>query len=688
MCGITGASNKDTVDTLVQHLQHRGRESTVTVNSEFALGHVLHPVVGHVEQPLEGDGTLVANCEIYNWQELADRYDYDAANDADLLLRMLDDHGTDALDELDGVYAFAYQRDGELVLARDMLGLKPLWYADPAVHDTFVFASERQALEQAGYTARALHPRHILRYDIDTNNITTEQRGFFTINEDTEQTLDEAVDGVKQRFRAAVEKRVPDTEVGLLFSAGVDSTLTAVMLQELGVDVTCYTAGIQHGNVNRPKDVVWAEQVADQLGLDLHVQMMTLDDVKKMLPDIVDWTSSTSVVDAGVALSFHFALGETPESVSASQNISDVRVDEPVVFSGMGSEQLYAGYSRQQGYLNKECLSSLRRMWQDDLYRDDVITMRNGTELRLPFLDHDLIRHALTIPGDWKVEDGYRKYVLRKAAEALGVPADVAWRGKKAAQYGSNFDKALSRLAKNADCRGKQAYLCQYRDSDSPQACSDRRNRTGTVSSRPDRRLAALTSGGKDSNAALYRMLRRNNEIRCLINLQSRNDASYMFDTKERDIVKEQSERLDIPMLVQDTAGKKESELDDLAAALQQAKQEYAVEGVVAGALASTYQRDRVEQVADQVGLQVFAPLWQEDPAAYMQWLVRTGFEIQITETAARGLDDSWTGTVLDENSVEDLIALSEEYRFNAAGEGGEYETVVTGYPDNIDRYL
>lgn len=645
MCGIAGAEEPTTVEQLIEQLQHRG-ESTNTVNSEgYVLGHVLHPVVGHVDQPLHGDGVLVANCEIYNWQELADEHGYDAANDAELLLYLLDDRGTDALEMLDGVYAFAYLHDRELVLARDVLGLKPVWYAD--IDDGFVFASERQALEAQDIRPCELHPRHVLRYDLETEAVETEQRDFFTIDADDEMDLEDAAEAVKDRFLDAVEKRVPSDDAALLFSGGVDSTMVAAALQELGVDFTCYTAGIQHGNVDAPKDVDWARNVADEMGLDLEVYEADLDEVEALMPDIVQWISSTSVVKTGVALPFHLALQSA---------------DENVVFSGLGSEQLYAGYNRYEGYLNKECLSGLRRLWQRDLYRDDVIAMRNRAELRLPFLDHDLVEHALTLPDEYKVKDGYRKYVVRKAAEKLGVPEDVVWRKKRAAQYGSNFDKALSRLAKDAGFPHKQPYLNQFYNQS-------------------NWKLGALFSGGKDSNAALYRMARRNNDICCLINLQSRNEHSYMFDTKKQELVQAQSEQLDIPLLVQETAGEKESELGDLEAAVRRAKQEYGIDGVVAGALASTYQRDRVEQVADAVGVKVFAPLWQEDPAQYLRWLVREGFKVEITDVAARGLTDEWVGTVLNDENVEELIDLAEEYGFNAAGEGGEYETTVVDGP-------
>lgn len=644
MCGIAGAPERETVETLVEELQHRG-DSTKVLGEDYTLGHRLHPVIGDVEQPLEAKGKLVANCEIYNWRELNEEYGWETENDAETLLKMLDLKGVDALEELDGVYAFGYVRDNRLIIARDILGVKPVWFSGST------FASEKQALESAGFEPRELHPRQALEIDLETGEREFIQRDFFEIdvpeNPDEEKELEAIAEEIKDLFLEAVEKRVPDGELALLFSGGVDSTLIAAALKELGVDFTCYTSGIQHGNVNAPRDMEWAEKIADEMDLELETYESNLEEVEQTIPGIVDWISSTSVVKTGVALPFHLALNG----------------EEKVVMSGLGSEQLYAGYSRQQGYLNRECLSGLRSLFERDLYRDDVVSMRNGYELRVPFLDHALVEHALTIPGDYKKRDDYRKYVLRLAAEKLGVPEQVAWRKKTAAQYGSNFDKALDRLAKNQG-DGKQEYLNSFR-------------------AQPNNRLAALTSGGKDSNAALYRMKRRNNEISCLVNIQSENLDSYMFDSKKAvQELERQADELDVPLLVWTTEGEKEVELEDLEKALAKAVEEYDVEGVVAGALASTYQRDRVENVAEKLGLKVFAPLWQEDQSRYMRWLVREGFRIEITSVATRGLDESWVGKIIDEENVDNLLEKAEEYRFNPAGEGGEYETRVVEFPD------
>ena len=649
MCGITGAKNRETVKALNQHLSHRGSSCETVETENFAIGHYLHSVVGELSQPIEDGGLLSANCEIYNWEELNERHGWNTENDAETLLKLLDERGVEGLEEVDGIYAFAYLKDNEVIIARDVLGVNPVWYSE----DEFVFASEKQALEKEGLECRELHPRRILRYDIEADEISFQQREFFEINENEQLEIEQAAEEIKEKFLEAVEKRVPEGDVGLLFSGGVDSTLIAAALQELGKDFTAYTAGIQHGNVNAPRDMDWAEEVAEDMDIELEAYEADLEEVEETLPEIVDWISSTSVVKNGVALPFHFSL-------------KDSREKEQVIMSGLGSEQLYAGYHRQQGYLNKECLSGLRGIFERDLYRDNVISFRNGRELRLPFLDHDLIEHALTIPEEYKVKDDYRKYVLRKAAEKLGVPEKVAWRGKTAAQYGSNFDKAIDRLSRDKDFDHKQEYLNSLR-------------------SETNNRIVALTSGGKDSNAALYRIQRRNNDISCLLTLRSENKDSYMFDSKKsRGHLEEQSEKLGIPLLVQETEGEKEVELEDLREGLEKAHEEYDIEGVVAGALASTYQRDRVDKLADQVGLKVFTPLWQEDQARYMRWLIREGFDVEITSVAARGLEEEWEGKVLNEENIGELLGLAEEYRFNAAGEGGEYETRVVGFPDSM----
>lgn len=651
MCGISGSWDEEKTSALVDALRHRGQSCEMLETEGFFLGHVLHSVVGDLNQPVSDTGTLSANCEIYNWRELNENYGWDTENDAETLLKLLDEEGIQGLEELDGIYSFAYIKDGKLTIARDRLGVNPVWYVKDS--EDFAFASEKQALEKAGYNdIRELHPRKILRYNLEEKEISFGQRDFYEIDTTDELDLDETAEEIKELFLNAVEKRIPEGDVGLLFSGGLDSTLVAAALQELGKEFTAYTAGIQHGNVSAPRDYEKAKEVAEKMNFELERYEASLEEVEQTLPDLVDWLSTTNVVKLGVAMPFHFSLNQAG--------------DEQVVFTGFGSEQLYAGYARQQGYLNKECLSDLRGVFHEDLYRDNVVSFRNGRELRVPFLDEELIEHALSIPVDMKRTEEYRKYVLRKTAEKLGVPEDVAWRKKVAAQYGSNFDKALNKLTKESEYSQKQQYVNQYRE-------------------KHNKKLVTLTSGGKDSNAALFRMWRRNNKISSLLTLRSENIDSYMFDSKksEKDL-DWQAETLGIPLIKQETEGEKEKELEDLRKGLQKAREQYGVDGVIAGAIESTYQRDRVDEVAEEVGLKVFTPLWQFHQDQYMNWLIREGFQVKITEVAARGLDESWEGKILDQENVDELLELAEEYRFHPAGEGGEYETKVVGFPEEL----
>ena len=145
MCGIAGIFNQENAEEQVKIalavLKNRGKDASniLTINDKSAVGHNLHAVINHIPQPLKGKGILVANCEIYNWKELDEKYQFNAKNDAEVLLKLLDQFGLSKLDKLDGVYAFAYLENNKLFLVRDILGEKPLWYSE---EKGFSFASE------------------------------------------------------------------------------------------------------------------------------------------------------------------------------------------------------------------------------------------------------------------------------------------------------------------------------------------------------------------------------------------------------------------------------------------------------------------------------------------------------------------------------------------------------------------
>lgn len=194
-------------------------------------------------------------------------------------------------------------------------------------------------------------------------------------------------------------------------------------------------------------------------------------------------------------------------------------------------------------------------------------------------------------------------------------------------------------------------------------------------------KVAALYSGGKDSTYALYRAIQQGRDVVVLIVIKSKNQASYMFHIPNIDIVKLQAKALGIPLIFRETTGLKEKELVDLKAAIQEAKEKYKIEGVVSGAVASEYQRYRIETICADLGLRSICPLWHLDPEKYIMSFLKDGFETIFTGVAAHGLTPDWLGKKFDEAALQELKDLHHKFGLHLSGEGGEYETLVIDGP-------
>jgi ABC transporter with metal-binding/Fe-S-binding domain ATP-binding protein len=142
-----------------------------------------------------------------------------------------------------------------------------------------------------------------------------------------------------------------------------------------------------------------------------------------------------------------------------------------------------------------------------------------------------------------------------------------------------------------------------------------------------------------------------------------------------------QAEAMGVPQLTQETPGVKEEELEDLATAIRRAKESYQLEGVCTGALASVYQKSRVERVCKDLDLECISPLWGADPEQHLRRLVKDSFVVIVVKVSALGLDQRWLGRVLDDAAIGELVGLSRKFRFHPGLEGGEGETFVLDCP-------
>ncbi len=196
--------------------------------------------------------------------------------------------------------------------------------------------------------------------------------------------------------------------------------------------------------------------------------------------------------------------------------------------------------------------------------------------------------------------------------------------------------------------------------------------------------LVSLFSGGKDSVFAILKAKQKGHEIKYLATIHSKNPDSYMYHTPNIGLTLIQAEAMKIQLASKESKGEKEKEIEDLKILLEG----LGVEGVVCGAIASNYQKQRVEKVCKELNLKLLSPLWEMDQEKLLRDIIENKFEVIITAVAAEGFDESWLGRKIDEECIKDLIELKEKFSINIAGEGGEFETVVLDCPLFIRKIL
>lgn len=388
------------------------------------------------------DLVVVFNGEIYNFHTIRNflskvGVESEIASDSEALLYLIDFYNKKldlanaiqaSLKLIDGDYSFAVWDGENLAIARDPLGVKPLFYSQK--DDLKGFASSKQSLKEVGFNEiETLKPEHIL---LNWQDMAPAQPIY-------EKVFEGDVTKIDKMLKLSVLKRVEGLrEVGVIFSGGVDSSYLALLLKEISeniaLKITLYAVGAEGS-----KDVEAAIYASKHLNLDLKICNVTEDMVRESLPQVVKAIGDDNLMKVGVGLTTYFAT-----KMVAEDNIK-------VAISGQGADELFGGYKRYlksfvDGTLNYDLRVDMSNMYHVNLERDDACSMLNGVELRLPFLDKKLVEIVLNIPDNKKIvsmHDEMRKSILRKLAFEEGLDYEIAYRPKKAAQYGTGIDKIL-----------------------------------------------------------------------------------------------------------------------------------------------------------------------------------------------------------------------------------------------------
>jgi len=444
MCGIAGAyqgNSQQTVNDMVMQLKHRGPDGDGVMPTEDAtLGHTRLAIVdvagGH--QPLqEGEAWIAFNGEIYNYMDLRHKYlkdqSFDTRTDTETVLHLYRRFGPKCVEFLDGMFAFAISWRGEIFLARDPLGIKPLYYGnkDGELH----FASEVKALSMVTDDIREFpagtwyhSKRGWQQFYALENTLVAEMPDL--------QNEEEAVQTIRASVEEAVRKRLmSDVPLGVSLSGGLDSSIVSMIASRETPGLHSFVVGVEGG-----EDLEASRLMADTLGTQHHEYIYNEQDMLKVLPDVVYYLESFDPALVRSAIP-NYMLAEM-----ASDYVK-------VMLTGEGADELYAGYSYLQRFekpddLQKELVYITEALHNTNLQRGDRMSMAHGLEARVPFLDVESVSMALSLPSEWKLHNDGRpaKTLLRRAFEGH-LPDEIVYRPKMKFSKGAGSSDILAERA-------------------------------------------------------------------------------------------------------------------------------------------------------------------------------------------------------------------------------------------------
>jgi len=223
----------------------------------------------------------------------------------------------------------------------------------------------------------------------------------------------------------------------VLFSGGVDSALAAHMTSQICDDTLLITSRCKDSHDERV-----APRAADVMGLNLIEVQIDSESLWNVLPTVVHTIKTPKRMDVEISIPFFFAAQEAQ------------RRGYPIIVSGQGPDELFAGYARYERLLRSEGTEKVEEaLWADvfitdeaNIQRDTRVIKYHGLTPFFPFLDQEFVKTALTIPAALNINPNKtpsRKLVFRELAMKLGVPEEVAMTPKRATQFSSGTSKML-----------------------------------------------------------------------------------------------------------------------------------------------------------------------------------------------------------------------------------------------------
>ena len=394
MSGIAGYMGRNTgnvVPAMLDALEHRGGRMRRIVQKKGVTLGVTHDETG---------------------------FGNDTAYENDMLVedRRSDDH-----------FALAELTERGLKLERDLLGVVPLYYGLDESGGMY-FASEVKALLPYISKVKELLPAHSWLNGV-VKSAPLEDR-----QDQIRQTAKDWAGSLRHALEVSIQSML-QPGFGSWLSGGLDSSAIAAIARPYTDEMHTFAAGVAGAT-----DLEYGRIVADHIGSIHHEMMVDLNILQQALPQVI----------------FHL---ESFDPLLVRSSITNYLVAElsaqfvPVVFSGEGGDELFAGYEYlkeiPETRLESELEDITSRLHNTALQRVDRCASAHGLQALVPFLHPLVLEQAHSIPVEYKIVDGVEKWILRHAVADL-LPESVAWRPKAKFWEGAGVTDLLAQCAENS----------------------------------------------------------------------------------------------------------------------------------------------------------------------------------------------------------------------------------------------
>jgi asparagine synthase (glutamine-hydrolysing) len=454
MCGIAGCiGTKDvkTINRMLDALPHRGpNDRGIHTHGDAVFGHTRLSIVdvasGH--QPILANGGssgIICNGEIYNFHRLrtglSPHYRFRTKSDTEVILHLYQEKGPEGVKQLDGMFAFAVFDRDDFMMARDPIGIKPLYYGYKKDH--LYFSSELGAMTLAG--VGQVH-------EFPAGHYYTPQEGFVQyyqvpeIEDDLLVDIEKTGQLIRETFIKAVKKRLladPEVPVGSFCSGGLDSSLVAAIAADEIPHLHTFVVGMEDEYGDVSDDVKAARIAAKHIGSTHHELLFTEEDYYEALPIVINKLESYDPSLVRCAVPCYFTCKLAADYVT-------------VVLTGEGADELFTGYHYMKHFpfdkLNLEARRCIGNLHNINLQRADRMGMFFSLELRVPFLDVAMVDLSMKIPPELKIREHngakIEKWILRKAFENTAyLPDEILWRYKVQYTQGAGCESLGEKLA-------------------------------------------------------------------------------------------------------------------------------------------------------------------------------------------------------------------------------------------------